>query len=194
MAKHVFFSFHYQDVIDFRANVVRQHWLTKPDREAAGFFDASIWENAELSGDIGIKRVINSGLEGTTVTCVLIGSETYARKWVRYEILKSFKKGNSILAVNINSIKGRNQQTKAKGPNPLSYLGVTFSESGLTATLWESANGAWKECSEIDGRSSYQIDAVDPQYRGKGFNLTEWCKEYDWVTNDGYTNFGTWVG
>ena len=44
MAKRVFFSFHYQDVIDFRANVVRQHWVTKPDREDAGFFDASVWE------------------------------------------------------------------------------------------------------------------------------------------------------
>ena len=43
MAKRVFFSFYYQDVIDFRANVVWQHWLTKPHREAAGFFDASIW-------------------------------------------------------------------------------------------------------------------------------------------------------
>ena len=114
MAKRVFFSFHYQAVIDFRANVVRQHWLTKPDREASGFFDASIWGNAELSGDVGIKRVINTGLEGTTVTCVLIGSETYGRKWVRYEILKSFKRGNSILAVNINSIKGRDQQTKRR--------------------------------------------------------------------------------
>ena len=29
MARRVFFSFHYQDVIDFRANVVRNHWLTK---------------------------------------------------------------------------------------------------------------------------------------------------------------------
>ena len=37
MAKRVFFSFHYQDVIDFRANVVRNHWLTKSDREDAGF-------------------------------------------------------------------------------------------------------------------------------------------------------------
>jgi len=46
MAKRIFFSFYYQDVIDFRANVVRQHWLTKPDRESAGFFDASIWESA----------------------------------------------------------------------------------------------------------------------------------------------------
>ena len=55
MAKRVFFSFYYQDVVDFRANVVRQHWLTKPDREAAGFFDASIWGNAKLSGDVGIR-------------------------------------------------------------------------------------------------------------------------------------------
>ena len=194
MAKRVFFSFHYQDVIDFRANVVRQHWMTKSDREAAGFFDASIWGNAELSGDVGIKRVVNSGLEGTTVTCVLIGSETYARKWVRYEILKSFKRGNSILAVHINGIKGKDQQTKMKGPNPLNYLGVTFSESGATATLWENTNGTWREYSEIDGSSSYQINAVDPQFRGKGFNLAQWYKEYDWFANDGYTNFGTWIG
>ncbi|MCB0109299.1 MAG: TIR domain-containing protein, partial [Caldilineaceae bacterium] len=82
MAKRVFFSFHYQDVIDFRANVVRQHWLTKPDRQAAGFFDASIWGNAKLSGDTAIKRVINAGLERTSVTCVLVGSDTWARRWV----------------------------------------------------------------------------------------------------------------
>lgn len=194
MSKRVFFSFHYQDVIDFRANVVRQHWMTKPDRETAGFFDASIWGNAELSGNVGIKRVINSGLEGTTVTCVLIGTETYARQWVRYEILKSFKRGNSLLAVNINSIKGKDQRIKAKGPNPLSYLGVTFSDSGVTATLWEHTNGNWEKYSEIDGSSSYQIDAVAPQYRGKGFHLTKWCTEYDWATNDGYNNFGAWIG
>ena len=42
--------------------------------------------------------------------------------------------------MHFNSIKGRDQQTKAKGPNPLNYLGVTFSESGLTATLWEHTN------------------------------------------------------
>ncbi len=34
MAKRVFFRFHDQDVIDFGANGVRQHWLTKADREA----------------------------------------------------------------------------------------------------------------------------------------------------------------
>lgn len=194
MAKRVFFSFYYQDVIDFRANVVRKHWLTKPDRGAAGFFDASIWGNAKLSGGVGIKRVINSGLVGTSVTCVLIGSETYARPWVRYEILKSFRRGNSLIAVHINSIKGRDQKTKPSGPNPLSFVGVTYSESGLTATLWEKINGNWNKYSEIDGSPSYQTNGVGSQYRGKGFNLGQWYPEYDWVAGDGYNNFSGWVG
>lgn len=51
--------FHYQDVIDFRANVVRNHWLTKPDREEAGFFDASIWEKAKKTGALALKRLGN---------------------------------------------------------------------------------------------------------------------------------------
>jgi hypothetical protein len=194
MAKRVFFSFYYQDVIDFRANVVRQHWLTKPDRDSAGFFDASIWESAKRTGTVAVKRLINSGLDGTSVTCVLIGSETYARPWVRYEILKSFRKGNSLLAVHINSIKGRDQTTKAQGPNPLQYVGVTFSDSGDTGTLWEKVNNQWNEYSEIDGSASYRTGGVASKYRGKGFNLGNWYLTYDWIGDDGYNNFGAWVG
>ena len=107
MAKRVFFSFHYQDVIDFRANVVRNHWLTKPDREEAGFFDASIWENAKKTSTIALKHLINGELKNTTVTTVLIGSETYRRRWVQYEIIKSMEKGNQILGVHVNGIKGK---------------------------------------------------------------------------------------
>jgi len=194
MAKRVYFAFHYQDVIDFRANVVRNHWMTKPDRTAAGFFDASIWETAKKTGSTAVKRLINSGLDGTTVTCVLIGSKTYVRPWVRYEILKSFMKGNAILTIHINSICGKDQATKSKGLNPLSYVGVTFSESGLTATLWEKVHGDWKQYSEIDGSASYQTGGVAQQYRGKGFNFAQWYPEYDWVADDGYNNFASWVG
>src|SRR5260370_16477111 len=135
MAKRVYFAFHYQDVINFRANVVRNHWLTKPQRESAGFFDASLWEEAKSKGDLSLKRLINSGLDGTSTTCILIGSQTFARPWVRYEILRSFKRGNAILAVHINSITGKNRLTKPLGPNPLPHVRVTFSYSGLSATL-----------------------------------------------------------
>lgn len=136
MAQRVFFSFHYQDVIDFRANVVRQHWVTK-DREAAGYFDASIWEEAKKEGEASLKRLINGGLDGSSNTCILVGSETYCRPWVRYEILKSFVRGNHLFAVHINAIKDKNQQTKTLGPNPLEYVGVTYSQDGRTMTLWE---------------------------------------------------------
>ncbi len=193
MPKRVFFTFHYQDVIDFRANVVRNHWLTKPDREAAGFYDASIWESAKKQGDIALKRLINGGLENTSNTCILIGSQTYCRPWVRYEILKSFKKGNHIFCVHINSIKGKDGCTKAAGLNPLNYVGVTFSDSGKTATLWEKIGENWVQYDKIDGSASYQVN-VEQQYQGKSYNLAGWYNVYDWVANDGYNNFTEWVG
>jgi hypothetical protein len=193
MAKRVFFSFHYMDVADFRANVVRNHWLTKPDRQICGYYDASIWEAAQKQGDVALKKLINAGLEQTSNTCVLIGSQTYERPWVRYELLKSFKKGNHIFGVHINSIKSKDGHTKIKGPNPLQYVGVTYSDSGLTATLWEIKNGKWIEYDKIDGTASYRVE-VAQKYRGNGYNLSRFYSIYDWVANDGYNNFATWVG
>ena len=192
MASRVFFSFHYQDVIDFRANVVRNHWLLKPHREAAGFFDASIWESARRQGTVALKRLINGGLDNTTNTCVLIGSQTYARPWVRYEILKSFKRGNHLFGVHINSIKGRNQLTKPLGPNPLEFVGVTFSDSGLTATLWEKNGNDWVEYDAVDNCASYRVN-VPENYRGKGYNLGKFYSVYDWVAHDGFRNFASWI-
>lgn len=193
MARRVFFSFHYQDVGDFRANTVRQHWRFKLNHEDAGFFDASIWESAKRTSPSALKRLINSALEGTTVTCVLVGSETYLRPWVRYEILKSFRRGNGLLAIHINSITGKDQCVKARGPNPLAYVGVTFSEGGDTATLWELVNGQWLRYSEIDDSATYRTGGVDTAYWGQGYNLSNWYPEYDWVSDKGWDYFAGWV-
>lgn len=194
MAKRVFFSFHWDDVINFRANVVRQHWVTKLHRDDAGFFDASLWETAKKTNPAAVKRLINSGLEGTSVTCALIGSQTFARPWVRYELMKSFRKGNSMLGVHINSILGKDQRSKANGPNPFEYLGVTFSDTGATATLYEKVDGAWKEYSETNGSATYQTGGVAERFRGKGFNLGRWFRCYDWIADKGYENFAAWIG
>lgn len=64
-----------------------------------------------------LKNLINKGLEGTSATCVLIGSETYLRPWVRYELLKSLKNGNTLFGVHINGIKDKNSKTKDLGKN-----------------------------------------------------------------------------
>lgn len=192
MAKRVFFSFHYKDVAEFRANVVRNHWIAKPDRESCGYYDVSIWEAAKKEGDIALKRLINGSLERTSNTCVLIGSQTFERPWVRYEVLRSFKKGNHIFGVHINSIRCKKGQTKIKGPNPFEYVGVTFSDSGLTATLWEKISGKWVEYDKLDGSASYRV-SVTQHYRGNGYNLSNFYATYDWVSDNGFNNFATWV-
>ncbi len=191
-SKRVFFSFHYDNVIDFRANVVRNHWVTKPDREACGFFDHSIWESAKKIGPTALKKMINAGLDGSSVSCVLIGSQTYTRPWVRYELLKSWRKGNKMLGVHVNSLKGKNDGPKPQGPNPLDFVGLWFSEDGKTGTYMQWLNGAWVQYTEIDGSATFSID-VAAQYRGKGFKLSNWYPTYDWIANDGFNNFPTWV-
>jgi len=121
VARRVFFSFHYERDI-WRANVVRNSWVTKPDREAAGFWDKSLWEEAKKTGDEAIKRMIDKGLENTSVTVVLIGAETSGREWVRYEIVQSYNKGNGLLGVYIHNIKDPDWNTDKKGDNPFNYI------------------------------------------------------------------------
>lgn len=193
MAKRVFFSFHYQDVVDFRANVVRNHWLTKPDRESAGFFDASVWETAKKTSKLAVKKLINGGLEGTSVTCVLAGTETYSRPWVRYELLKSINRGNPVFAVQINSIAGKDERTKTEGPNPLDYLAVRYDSAGTTATYLEHVSGSWREYEEIAGTANHQTPLVPIQFRGKAMKLSEFCPIYNWRAHDGYNNFANWI-
>lgn len=116
MARRVYFAFHYQNDIS-RVNVVRNSWLTHKDRESAGFFDASLWEKAKKTGDNGIKRMIQDGLNGTSVTVFLLGSETSGRPWVRYELEESHKRGNGMLAVRIHGIKNLQGYTSGSGQN-----------------------------------------------------------------------------
>ena len=117
MARRVFFSFHYERDV-WRANVVRNSWVTQ-DRIAAGFFDASLWEEAKAKGDEAIKRLIDDALVGTSVTAVLIGAETAQRKYVQYEIDKSLERGNGLFGVQIHMIKDKSGNTDAPGANPL---------------------------------------------------------------------------
>jgi hypothetical protein len=88
MATRVFFSFHYERDI-WRASQIRNSWVTKPDREAAGFWDAAAWEEVKKKGEEAIKRWIDKQLGGTSVTVVFIGAETSERKYVQYEINQS---------------------------------------------------------------------------------------------------------
>jgi len=47
MVKRVFYSFCDQVVVDFRANVVRNHLMANLDREEARSLDTSFWETTK---------------------------------------------------------------------------------------------------------------------------------------------------
>ena len=111
MARKVFFSFHYERDA-WRAGVVRNSDVTKDSVEAAGFIDAADWEKVEKEGDENIKRWIAKQLDGTSVTVVLIGTETSNRRWVKYEIQKSYEKGNGLLGIYIHNIKDKGNTDK----------------------------------------------------------------------------------
>lgn len=132
MARRVFFSFHYENDI-WRANVVRNSWVTQDDREDAGFWDASLWEEAKKKGEAAIHAMIDNALVNTSVTAVLIGKETASRKYVQYEIKQSIAQGNGLLGVHIEKIRDQNGDTDDTGRNPLPAKYKTY--------LWNNDKG-----------------------------------------------------
>jgi hypothetical protein len=122
MARQSFFSFRYKKD-NWRASKVRNSWVTQ-DRKAAGFFDSADWEEVKKKNDSAIEAWIDGQLKGTTVTVVLIGTDTAGKKWIKYEIASSHKKGNGMLGIYIHNVKDRPTSkdpegtVTTKGKNP----------------------------------------------------------------------------
>jgi hypothetical protein len=188
MARNVYFSFHYQDVIDFRANVVRNSGKFR--RKGVDFRDGSIWEEAEEKRVGSIKKLIDSELKGSGVTCVLIGSETFSRRFVRYELVKSFEQKKGQLGVGINWIKDKFGNIKPKGKNPFEYLRLNISEDGRNINFQEYIDGSWVLYKDLPMiRNSH----FSENNFGRSFKFSNFytCYSYSW--DNGNKNFTKWV-
>jgi MTH538 TIR-like domain (DUF1863) len=116
MAHRTFFSFHYEKDV-WRAGVVRNSSRLKSNIDPE-WIDASLWEEAKGKGDDAIRKLINDALNGTTVTAVLIGSDTASRRWVKYEIDKSLDRGNGLLGDLHPQYRGQGRQDCPQGQQP----------------------------------------------------------------------------
>ncbi|MAQ95630.1 MAG: TIR-like domain-containing protein [Rhodothermaceae bacterium] len=121
MARRVFYSFHYQADI-FRVNVVRMSG--EFEKESRTHFDASLWERSKSQSTAYLRKLIDEGLSGTSVTAFLLGSDTANRRWVKYELLRSLAKGNGLLSIHIHRVPVPStgfgtSATAAKGENIL---------------------------------------------------------------------------
>ena len=115
MARRVFFSFHYKYV--WKVNQIRS-MPNITGTAAAGFQDASLWEEAKKKGDKEIKKMIDEGLKNTSVTVVCVTYGTKDRKYIDYEIEQSLARGNGLVAVQIHHLKDQNGQTGSPGAIP----------------------------------------------------------------------------
>lgn len=193
MARHVYFAFHYQDVIDFRANVVRNRGKLRSGTDIAR--DGSIWEDYPIKKVKAIKGLIDDALKGNSVTCALIGTETYDRRWVRYELVKSFTENKGLLGVGINWIKGKDGKIKFwPGENPFKYLGLKVSKDGKIIEFFEKKDGGlfgkWVPYNDLKEAKNSRLSS---KYYGKEYSFSELFDIYSYNFDDGYKNFDKWV-
>lgn len=120
MARNVFYSFHYA-VDAWRVSQIRNIGALH-DNPAIRDND---WEAVTRGGDPAIENWIDGQLIGTTCTVVLIGAYTANRKWINYEIKKSWERGNGVLGVYIHGLKNRSAMQATRGDNPFDYMSFT---------------------------------------------------------------------
>ena len=156
MARRVYYSFHYQNDID-RVMTVRNRWVTYGNQTISGIIDHADFETVQRQGDYAIKRWIDSQLNGTSATIVLIGAETLKRPYVQYEICESLKRGNAVLGVYIHRIRN--------------FAGLTTSACDRHTVI-----GYYD-----DGSPAYFDKVVDGIYdyvnQGGYYNLDAWVEE-----------------
>jgi len=205
--RKAFFSFNFDDVI--RVNVVRNAWkITHPDNAMMrSFYDSSLWESKKLEGDPAVKKLIRDGVCYTSAVCVLVGSETWQRRWVKYEIARAIVDERGLLAVHLNSIRHHQTlTTHTRGYNPLSILGVGKVQDGFLNPARYYLFENTRVFSPATGQYVYAwrryTDYTDPVKKPRWLNdcapgqvvlLSTNAIEYDWIAGEGHKNIGAWI-
>jgi hypothetical protein len=195
--RKAFFSFQFDDVM--RVNVVRNAWkVGHPDGpDMRSFYDSSLWERRQLEGPDSVKKVIREGVEYTSAVCVLAGSQTWSRRWVRYEIARAIIDERGLLTVHLNSIRHHQTQTAhERGPNPLGYMAVGKVQSNALEPpryyLFERAVQGWARYQDYTTPVSLPRWLADMP-AGQVRPLSAGTAEHDYIAQDGHMNIGAWI-
>lgn len=117
MAKKVFFSFHYKPD-SWRVSQVRNIGAIEENKPASD----NDWESFADGGDAAIKKWIGEQMTGRSCSVVLIGSNTANRKWINFEIEKTWNDGKGIVGIYIHGLKDYDGDQSSKGSNPFHYV------------------------------------------------------------------------
>lgn len=119
MAKRVFYSFQFKPD-HWRASQVRNIGTIEGNKPASD----NDWEAVVNKGDSAIQNWIDGQMDGRSCTIVLIGANTAGRKWINYEIEKSWNDGKGLLGIYIHNLKNSQGLQSSMGSNP--FVGFTM--------------------------------------------------------------------
>lgn len=130
MARRVFYSFHY--IPDaWRTSQVRNIGVIEGNKPASD----NDWETIKKGGDKSIQKWIDGQLNGRSCTVVLIGKDTAGRKWIDYEIEKSWNDKKGVVGIHIHSLKDANQNQTTKGKNPFEHFTMKRDNAKLSSIV-----------------------------------------------------------
>jgi MTH538 TIR-like domain (DUF1863) len=204
--RKAFFSFHYEDA--FRTNNVRNSWkISHPDSaNNRSFYDSSLWESRKLTNDEALKRLIRAGVLYTSAVCVLAGTHTWNRRWVRYEIARAIIDDRGLLTVHLNNIN--HHQTKGRHPlghNPLAFMGIAKLQSDARLPpryfLYEKRlvpNAYGQLVDEWHPYGDHTVAVKKPSWLSDPslnhvMPLSANAAEYDYELENGHRNIGSWI-
>jgi len=161
------------------------------DQAADGFFDGSVFEASQKEGDGALKTFLRNGLKNTSVTCVLAGQYTAARRWVRYEIVRSVLKGNGLLTVDIHGLRNNAKKLGVKGTDPLAEVGVYLANDKIYFA--ELKDGKWVKYSDYASAIPASDLWFDAPTSRTVVKLSKHCMRYDFAAQNGRENIAGWI-
>lgn len=166
MPRNVFFSFDFDDIM--AVNVVRNSNVVREVNAQLPFRDKSIYEAARNTPG-AVRAAIDKALSGSSVTVVLNGPATANSYWVRYEIARSFERGNGFIVVDLTGVGPA--PCFDVGPNPLAFVGGVSAPNSTTVDVHE-LNGRWLPHDVV--KTFSKADAGYPPVTVEGnFNLAQ---------------------
>ena len=142
MARRVFYGFYYKPD-SHRAAQVRNIGTIEGNEPATD----NDWETVKRGGDATIKKWIAGQMNYRTCTVVLVGSDTANRRWINYEIVKSWDDYMGVVGIYIHGLKNLNGETSLRGKNPFDYIGYGNSGKKLSSIV---------KCYNPGGRTSQE--------------------------------------
>jgi len=200
--RKVYFAFDFDDLM--RVNNVRQVGkLDRPEvRNARTFYDRSIWDSRDINDIATLKSLMRNCVKYSSVVCVLVGTNTWMSRWVKYEISRSVIDQKGLLVVHINSLRHVRRAPDPLGFNLLNNIGIYHSVEGkfylyerrfeVVNFLTGQGDWVWRPYSD------YSHPVLLPRYLpAPDIEHVRWLSpyvdEYDYVSDEGPKNIGTWI-